>query len=195
MGRIYCIMGRSASGKDTVYKELRKRLPGLRSYVMYSTRPMRDGEKDGAAYHFVTEEELSRFEREGKLIEKRVYMTVQGPWSYATVDDGQIDLELGDYLMLATPEAFVKLKAYFGEDRLRDIFIEIPDGERLLRAVNREMHEKRPDYAEVCRRFLADREDFSEEKLRAAGISRRYLNEDLESCVSEIIRDMEHDRI
>ena len=57
------------------------------------------------------------------------------------------------------------------------------------------MHEKRPDYAEVCRRFLADREDFSEEKLRAAGISRRYLNEDLESCVSEIIRDMEHDRI
>ena len=58
MGRIYCIMGKSASGKDTVYKELLRRFPELKTYVMYSTRPKREGEQDGVTYHFVSEEEL-----------------------------------------------------------------------------------------------------------------------------------------
>ncbi len=39
-----------------------------------------------------------------------------------------------------------------------------------------------PDYAELCRRYLADRQDFSEEKLAEAGIDRRYENLDLDKC-------------
>lgn len=195
MGRIYCIMGKSASGKDTVYKELLRRFPELRTYVMYSTRPKREGEQDGVTYHFVSEEELSAFEKAGKLIEKRVYHTMLGPWTYATVDDGQIDLSAHDYLMLATPEAYQGIRRYFGTDRVRDIYIEVEDGERLLRAIRREQLEPEPHYDEVCRRFLADQADFSEEKLREAGIGRHYENEDMGRCVSDIARDMEHDRI
>lgn len=193
MGRIYCIMGKSASGKDTVYKELLRRFPDLRTYVMYSTRPMREGEKDGVTYHFVDEDRLRQYEEQGKLIEKRVYHTMLGPWTYATVDDGQIDPESHDILMLTTPEAFIKLCAYFGRDRVRDIYIEVEDGERLLRAINRERLEPRPHYDEVCRRFLADCEDFSEERLREAGIERRYDNQDLEECIQRIAGDMEHE--
>ena len=40
------------------------------------------------------------------------------------------------------------------------------------------------------RRFEADRVDFSETKLAAAGIDRRYLNLDLEDCIAEIERDV-----
>ena len=182
-------MGKSASGKDTVYRELKQRIPELGSYVMYSTRPRREGEKDGVTYHFVTEDELSAFEKEGRLIEKRVYHTVLGPWYYATIDDGQFETK-SDILMLTTPEAFAGLRSYFGAERLRDIYIELPDGERLLRAVKREMLEQEPHYAEVCRRFLADSEDFSEERLSAAGISHRYQNMELLPCVEAIERDI-----
>ena len=88
MGRIFYVMGRSASGKDTVYKKLLETFPELRRLVPYTTRPMRKGEQEGEEYHFSTEQELETFRREGQKKEKRVYQTVHGPWTYATVDDG-----------------------------------------------------------------------------------------------------------
>ena len=38
----------------------------------------------------------------------------------------------------------------------------------------------------MCRRFLADEEDFSEENLRRAGIIKRFVNDDLAECMEEI---------
>jgi len=165
MGKIYCLMGKSASGKDTVYRKILERLPELGTYVMYTTRPMREGEIPGRTYHYIEAGELDALSRQGKVIESRTYSTVFGPWTYATVDDGQFDLESGDYLVPGTPESFVRLKAYFGADRVVPLLLEVEDGERLLRAVRREQREARPKYEELCRRFLADAADFSEEKL------------------------------
>ena len=142
------------------------------------------------AYHFTDETTLHRAKAAGRLIEQRTYQTVYGPWTYATVDDGQIDLSAGDYLMPATLESYQNLAAYYGRERLHPIYIEAEDGERLIRAVRREQREQTPKYQEVCRRFLADEADFSEEKLLAAGIRRRYRNDELQACVEEILRDM-----
>ena len=47
MGHIFYVMGKSASGKDTIYKILRERLPQIRTVVPYTTRPIRAGERDG----------------------------------------------------------------------------------------------------------------------------------------------------
>ena len=190
MGKIYCLMGKSASGKDTVYRKIRERLPELGTYVMYTTRPMREGEIPGQTYHYIQAEELDALSRQGKVIESRTYSTVFGPWTYATVDDGQFDLEAGDYLVPGTPESFVRLKAYFGAERVVPLLLEVEDGERLLRAVRREQREARPKYEELCRRFLADAADFSEEKLREAGISRRFVNEDPDRCAAEIAEEI-----
>ena len=60
------------------------------------------------------------------------------------------------------------------------------DGERLKRAIRREEQQTVPKYEEMCRRFLADAEDFSEEKLAQAGIGRRFANKELEQCIKEI---------
>ena len=49
MGKIFYIMGKSASGKDTIYKELIEKMPKFHSIVPYTTRPMREGEKDTKA--------------------------------------------------------------------------------------------------------------------------------------------------
>lgn len=51
MGKIFYVMGKSASGKDTIYKELRERIPELKTVVLYTTRPIRDGETEGVEYH------------------------------------------------------------------------------------------------------------------------------------------------
>ena len=190
MGRIYCVMGKSASGKDSLYRAILNARPGLRTYVMYTTRPRREHEEEGEAYHFTDQAAIDMFAKEGRLIESRTYDTVCGPWTYATIDDGQIDLTSGDYLMPATLESYQHLKQYFGEEALLPVYIEVEDGERLIRAVRREMEEPQPRYAEVCRRFLADAEDFSEQKLLAAGITKRYINNDFDRCLREILADI-----
>lgn len=187
MGKIYVIMGKSASGKDTVYREVAGRMSSLLPVVLYTTRPVRDGEEDGVAYHFTDEETIRRADREGKLIESRTYDTVYGPWIYATIDDGQIDLSRGSYLVPGTLESFLKLRDYFGRDNVIPVYLEVEDGERLFRALERERRQQTPKYAEMCRRFLADQEDFSEEKLEKAGISLRFQNEQPQKCAEKIL--------
>ena len=186
-GKIFYVMGKSASGKDTIYKRLRQSLPQLGTIVMYTTRPMRDGEENGREYHFTDREFLERVKKEGRLIECRTYETVCGPWDYFTVDDGQIELESGSYLMMGTLESYRKMREYYGAEVLVPIYIQVEDGLRLQRALDRERSQSHPNYSEMCRRFLADEEDFSEENLAACGIDRRYENVELERCLGEII--------
>ena len=107
-------------------------------------------------------------------------------WTYFTADDGQIDLQKYDYLVIGTLESYYGMREYFGEEQLIPIYIEVEDGLRLERALCRERQQKEPKYAEMCRRFLADAEDFSEENLKRAGIVRRFENLEMEKCLSEI---------
>ena len=188
MAKIFYIMGKSASGKDKIYSLLLEdRQLNLKKLVLYTTRPIRVGEEDGREYHFVTEDRLEDFRRNGRLIEARAYQTVHGVWTYFTADDGQIDLEKSDYLGIGTLESYRRMKAYYGEENICPIYIEVEDGERLSRALAREKKQAVPGYAELCRRFLADQEDFSQENIQAAGIRRRFQNVVLEECVAEIV--------
>lgn len=191
MGKIYYLMGKSASGKDTLYKKLLEAQPGLKTVVLYTTRPIREGEVEGVEYHFTTAAQLEQLQQQGKIIEQRTYQTVFGPWSYATVDDGQIDLERDSYLIIGTLESYQEMKLYFGEEKIVPLYIEVDDGLRLARAVSRERQQKEPKYTELCRRFIADDEDFSTERLAACGITVSFLNEDIQSCVKEIVHVME----
>ncbi len=188
MGKIFYIMGKSSSGKDTIYAEiLSKRELGLRPVVMYTTRPIRSKETEGVEYHFVTEERMEEMERAGKVIERRTYQTVFGPWYYFTADTESIDLARWDYLALGTLESYGKVKNYYGEERVIPIYIEVEDGLRLERAIRREQKQAAPNYDEVCRRFLADQKDFSEENIQEAGILRRFANDGpREECMAEV---------
>lgn len=191
MGKIFCMMGKSSSGKDTLYKLiLENEKLQLSNIVPYTTRPIRAGEQDGVEYFFVDEKRLLELTEAGKVIELRAYNTVHGIWKYFTVNDGQIDLTNQNYVMIATLEAYEKIRDYFGEDKIVPIYIEVEDGIRLQRALDREKLEKQPKYAELCRRFLADSEDFSEEKLAHAGIAKRFLNERLGATCEEITEYM-----
>ena len=188
MSKIYMIMGKSATGKDTIYARLMKRRDlKLKKIVPYTTRPMREGETDGVTYHFCSDQKLAELTEAGKVVEKRTYQTVYGPWNYFTVDDDQIDLtKQQDYLIIGTLEAFTHIRNYYGKRRVVPIYIEVEDGIRLTRALGREKKQKEPKYDEMCRRFLADQQDFSEENLKKAGVRKRFVNLSLKTTVNVI---------
>lgn len=184
-------MGKSATGKDTIYKRLLETEEiKLKTAVMYTTRPIRMGEVNGVEYNFVDESTLQKLKEDNKIIEHRSYNTVHGVWHYFTVNDGQINLEQADYLMIGTIETFEQIQKYFGKEKVKPIYLEVEDGLRLIRAIKREQNQDQPKYAEMCRRFLADEEDFSEDNLIRNGITKKYQNKDIELCLYEIIQDV-----
>ena len=121
-----------------------------------------------------------------KQMEWNIYDTVHGKWYYLTVDDGQINLEENNYIVIVTLEAYSEFRKYFGDEKLVPLYIDLDDGVRLERALKREREQKSPNYNEMCRRFLADNEDFSEDKLLNNNIIKKYNNYNLEECISEI---------
>ena len=187
MGKIFCVMGKSATGKDTIYQKLlHENTLQLKRIIPYTTRPIREGEIDGREYHFCLEADVEKLEKEGKIVELRAYDTVYGIWKYFTVNDGNIQLEKENYLLIGTLEAYVKIRDYFGAEAVVPIYIEVEDGERLLRTISREKEQDTPKYEEMCRRFLADAKDFSEEKLKEAGIEKRFVNLSLKTTLEEV---------
>lgn len=191
MGKIFCFMGKSSSGKDTIFKKVLRNFPGFEEIVLYTTRPIRAGEVDGVNYYFVDNLVYKQMMQQNLIIESRSYNTVHGVWIYFT-SAKNIDLDNKNYMIINTLEGYAKLKEYFGEENIIPIYIEVDDYNRLLRAIEREKVDSNPKYNELCRRFLADSEDFSEEKILKNGINRRYINNDLNQCISEIENDIYH---
>ena len=78
------------------------------------------------------------------------------------------------------------MKQYFGSSLLVPIYVKVDDGIRLERALKREREQENPKYSELCRRYLADEKDFSQEKLKASGISNFFENNNFEVCIAQI---------
>ena len=192
MGKIYCLMGKSSSGKDTVFKALAEDKDlNLKPVVSYTTRPIRHNEHHGIEYYFIDEEQLRKYNEAGSIIEKRQYETINGIWSYCTIDDGQIDITRStSYLLIVTLEAYKSLRKYFGSDYVVPLYITVDDGIRLERALKREQAQETPNYDELCRRFLADSRDFEITKLQDCGITKQYQNENFSECIYNIKTDI-----
>lgn len=210
MPEIAFIMGKSASGKDKIFHRMVEDTElGLQTIVTYTTRPMRVGETDGMEYHFVTDEQALQMKAENKIVEMREYNTVYGVWRYFTADDGQIQLsqrepaseeneenkagteEKRRYIVIGTLEAYEDFCKYYGKEHILPIYIEVDDGIRLSRALKREMKQEKPLYEEMCRRFLADAEDFKEENIQKAGIKKRFQNNgELEDCIAKVRQEI-----
>lgn len=189
--KLIYILGKSSSGKDTIYGLLKEKID-VDYYIMYTTRPIREGESNGVDYNFINNEEMQKYIDgiySSKLIEYRTYDTIQGPWTYATINDEQFLLKK-DMLMIGTMESYEKVREHFKYNsniEMFPIYIEVPDNIRLKRAIEREEKQNEPKFVELCRRFVADSIDFSEENLKRLGINRRFENLDLNNCVNEIL--------
>lgn len=183
MKKIFYLLGRSGVGKTYVFNKL-KSDPIIKRHcktiVGYTTRPIRPGEVEGDEYNFITEEAL----RSLRPIEVRNYNVIVNEepavWTYATCADN-IDIEDSYYIGIGTLESYQKLQEHFynrfGESVVVPIYIIARDEDLLVNYLAREMNSGK-NYDEMCRRFLADREDFSKEKLEEVGITNKntYMN-------------------
>lgn len=185
MNHIFYLMGKSSSGKDTIYSRILKET-GLIPIVLYTTRPIRDSEHEGVEYHFVDDDRFNAMRDGGEVIEWRTYDTKCGKWTYYTASDS-LSTENGDRIGIGTLQSYLKIRDRVGDDVIVPVYIEVDDDIRFLRAVEREKRQSSPKYAELCRRFLADNEDFSDEKLSEAGITRRFENNgSVDECLASI---------
>lgn len=154
---IIAIMGKAGSGKDTLCRALLKEpeFKYAKPIISCTTRPIRDNEKDGVDYHFLTNEEFTNQVLSGDMIEATVFNT----WCYGT-SINNLDKECIN-IGVFNPEG-VELLRGNPNIKLAVIYIEANDKTRLLRQLNRE---KNPDCHEIVRRFSADENDFSEEEI------------------------------
>lgn len=197
MRNLFYIMGKSASGKDTVYGKLKEEL-NFNSYILYTTRPMRNGEEQGKEYNFINNKQFELLKNEGKVIEARYYNVInensqKDIWIYATIADKQLEKQ-GDFLTIGTLESYRDIKDYIKLHQelnlnLIPIYIFVDENERKRRAINREQQNGKPNYEEMERRLKKDNYDFSEDKIRQSGISEKEMfeNYNLDDCVSKII--------
>lgn len=138
------LLGKSASGKDTIRTELNKL--GMNSVVSYTTRPMRDGEIEDVTYHYVTQDEFDKLD----LFGVRRFTVASGDvWSYGFRLE---DLTYNSVLII-DPVGLADIK----KTNLFNVsfFIDVADDLLYMRAMNRGGKSD-----EIHRRLEADRKDF-----------------------------------
>ena len=136
----------------------------LKPITLLTTRPPRQGEVNGREYYFISQNQMDDLDRNNKLVERRDYETIAGIWSYAT-GANEFNLEQFSYLVAGTWVMYQKYLNYFGPEVLVPCYFELDDGTRLERALRREKETETRNYLEMCRRYLADAQDFTQEKI------------------------------
>jgi guanylate kinase len=162
--KITLLIGKSASGKDTLYRRMIK--TGANGIVSCTTRSPRPREIDGKDYFFLDREKFLELVSEGKIFEYRSYDTlvdgIPDTWYYGSKKQ---DLEQGkDYVAVVEVDGAMAYAKAYGADLVDVILVEVSDdAERTRRA------RRRPGFneAEWVRRMEADNRDFSTERLAA----------------------------
>ena len=126
MKKIFLIIGRSGSGKDTVFRALKDRIKekdlDINEVPIYTTRPMRPGEAEGEEYQFISEREFLKMEEAHEFVESRSYQTVFGIWRYGTA------LYNNDYVLVGCYDLpFVHRGGVWGSGAYAGVFAFVGD--------------------------------------------------------------------
>ena len=149
--KIVALIGKAGSGKDTLLKRLVKDNEGFNEIISCTTRPPREGERDGFAYHFLTDEEYAAKVLQGDMLEAAAFRDWVYGTSYESLDEDKINIGVFN------PTGIESLMCHKKLIDLQVFYIICSDKERLIRQLNRESN---PDIDEIFRRFNTDRDDF-----------------------------------
>ena len=198
--KIICIVGRSSSGKDTIYHKVLEKFKGsLKPIVTWTTREKRMGEVDGVDYHFTDNDNFQRLLTKGKVVEYRVYDSFGKLLTYFTCKS---DMDKNSVYIAVTSLAQVnKYADYFGVKNVYPIHIQVEDRVLLDRALDR-CKVTGEKYKEVCRRYISDCDEWEKTSF-ADGLSVfKVQNDDLDECcnkvythIQEVLSDGESSRL
>ena len=98
-GGVFIISGPSGSGKDALLSKLLKKCPEFEFSISSVTRDMRDGEKEGEKYNFISREAFEKMIAEDKLLEYNLYVdnyygTPREPVEKAVAENRDIFIEV-----------------------------------------------------------------------------------------------------
>jgi guanylate kinase len=148
--KIIALCGKSAVGKDTILNEVigdDDKNEFFHKIVSVTTRPKRKTEVDGVDYYFVDDSDIPNL----RLLELEHF----NGWAYGTM---QAELEEDRInLGIFTPRGIAQLAAT-GLVELTVVIVESDADIRLSRSLLRSFGEQ---VLEMCRRNIADAEDFS----------------------------------
>ena len=184
--KLYCILGASGTGKDTILEKLLILRNDLIPIITYTTRPMRYNEKNGKEYYFVSKQLFEKLKRHNDIIEYRKYNTTHGEWIYFMAKDNQIDVSSNKkYIVINTIYGVKKLREIYGKDVV-PIHLCLNDRDRILRCYSRELSGNE-DYIEMCRRFITDAHDYSDLMFDKFNIpNNKIINDDINKCIADI---------
>lgn len=191
MGKIYCLIGRSSVGKDTIATELENR--GFLKAVSFTTRPKRENEVDGIDYFFVANDKFDKMREVNKIIESRKYYSNNVLWQYGLADVS-FNLSENDNVVVVDFMGYTELKRYFGEEVVKSIYIYVDNYWALLmRSLKRQPNASKEQVEEICRRFLKDNEEMNENVEKNCDL--KINNENLEEALKEILTFVELNRV
>lgn len=145
---LLAICGKSASGKDTLARELASAFPSAHLIVRDTTRPMRKNESQNIDYHFISLEEFNNIDY--------ITMNVYRGWFYGTRKSELVDgLNIGVF----SPNDLEQLKKLSSNDvQVVPIYLEVSSKVRYKRSKQRT---GRVDF-ELLRRMYTDHKDFKD---------------------------------
>ena len=149
---LIAIYGPSGCGKDTIKRAILKKDKVLFNNIIgATTRPKREKEINGKDYYFMDNEEFAENVLNCNMIEATSF----NGWFYGTLRTSLIlnKINIGIFNM----EALQTLLEDYEELNILPVWISVNDKERLIRTLNRE---KNPNCTEICRRFIADYNDY-----------------------------------
>lgn len=175
---MFIIAGKGCSGKDRVAQELEKR--GYRRCITYTTRPMRNSERQDTAYHFIDEGTFFGLKDNGFFAESMSYETAEGRWHYGSAKEDYITRNEKTFLIL-TPEGIREIRNNLGFTP-KIIYLYANNA-----TIKKRMKMSRSDQKEAERRFLSDIGDFKDFELEADRIVYNNFADDIEVVADKII--------
>lgn len=146
--KIVALCGKAGSGKSYLLDHICADCPELHKIVSNTTRPQREGEQNGVAYHFLTEEEF----KQKTMIEQTEFRG----WFYGTAVE---DLKKNQINIGVFNRTGLEVLRKMPNINLLDFYITASAKERVMRQLMREEH---PDVDEIVRRYKTDEEDFED---------------------------------
>ena len=181
-GILYIVSGPSGTGKGTVCAELIKRRDIYLS-VSVTSRDMRKGEIKDVTYHYITPDEFKTLIDNDKMLEWAVYSD-----NYYGTPKEEIEKNLNegrDVILEIEPQGAMQVKSKMPDAVL--LFI-VPPSMSVLR--ERLLGRGRENEAEIDKRINAAKWEFSQAKM----YNNIVINDDLDTCVNDVLSIMEQYR-
>lgn len=187
MNKIVVLLGKTASGKNTIFERIIKDFD-IKPIVSYTTRPIRvDKEIQGIDYNFVSDEEFKKGLMNNEFLEFRSYNTFESEketiWYYGT-HKSSIDFTKGSYIHIVDKDGLMQLLDIYGKEKIFSIYIDADLNDIITRSLKRDD----TNIHELVRRIIDDQ---AQHKHSSFFCDRTVKNEDITQCYNTVANILE----